>query len=164
MPDDFTPASCQNTPEMHIQYLDYEIDDSIARVQFDQVRQWLSTTYWARPQDVDAIEYSSRNSALVVAAYSAAGQAGFLRVISDRSTFGYLCDVFVAPAHRGRGIARAMVRFALEHPDFQGLRRWMLATADAHGVYAALGFSPLETPDRWMMLRPNAGSEAPDCV
>ena len=71
---------------------------------------------------------------------------------SDRATFAYLADVYVADAARGQGIGRAMARWFLDHAELQGLRRWMLATADAHGVYAALGFRPLAVPDRYMEI------------
>lgn len=81
-------------------------------------------------------------------------QAGFLRVISDKSRFAYLCDVWVDEPHRGRGVARRMVQCALDHPDFATVN-WLLATLDAHGVYAKLGFSPLTNPERYMAWRRN---------
>jgi ribosomal protein S18 acetylase RimI-like enzyme len=75
-------------------------------------------------------------------------------VVSDRTRFAYLADVWVDEAHRGRGIARSVVRFALQHPEFASVSCWMLATADAHGVYRELGFGPLAQPERWMEFRP----------
>jgi GNAT superfamily N-acetyltransferase len=77
-------------------------------------------------------------------------------VVSDRASFAWLCDVFVLPAHRGQGVARSLVRALRAHPELQGLRRWLLATRDAHGVYAALGFAPLAQPERWMEINQNA--------
>jgi len=80
-------------------------------------------------------------------------QVGFARAVTDGATFAWLADVFVLPAHRGRGIARGMVTALLEHPELQGLRRWMLATADAHVLYAALGFDAPDHPHRLMERR-----------
>lgn len=132
--------------------LDYAIDDSLDRVDFARVHGWITTTYWSPGVGREKVERAARNSSLVVGAYNGGTQVGYLRVVSDRATFAWICDVFVDEAHRGRGIARAMVRFALEHPDHQGLRRWLLATQDAHGVYSQCGFIPLPAPDRWMIL------------
>lgn len=83
-------------------------------------------------------------------------QVGYLRVVSDKATFAWICDVFVHPEHRGKGIAKALVRRALEDPGHQGLRRWVLATKDAHAIYAACGFEPLPEPERWLVARPRS--------
>jgi GNAT superfamily N-acetyltransferase len=77
----------------------------------------------------------------------------FARVVSDWATFAWLCDVFVVPEARGRGLARGLVAALMAAPDLQGLRRWALATADAHGVYAPLGFAPISAPERWMEIK-----------
>jgi GNAT superfamily N-acetyltransferase len=79
-------------------------------------------------------------------------QAGFARVVSDRAVFAYLCDVFVLPDHRGRGLGIWLVRCALEHPELQGLRRWALATADAHELYARFGFGQPAQPEIHMVI------------
>jgi GNAT superfamily N-acetyltransferase len=75
---------------------------------------------------------------------------GFARVLTDHATFGYLGDVYVLEAHRGRGLSKWMMRVIVEHPDLQGFRRWSLLTRDAHGLYRQFGFTPLAAPDRWM--------------
>jgi len=77
---------------------------------------------------------------------------GFARIISDLATFAYLADVFILPSHRGRGLSRWLMECIVSHPDLQGLRRWMLATKDAHGLYARFGFTPLKSPDSWMEI------------
>jgi GNAT superfamily N-acetyltransferase len=77
-------------------------------------------------------------------------QVGFGRAVTDRSTFAYLADVFVLPEHRGRGLGKWLVDCFMEHPELQGLRRWLLATADAHALYSRAGFVPLKVPDKWM--------------
>lgn len=133
----------------------YELDEGLERVDFARVQGWLAGTYWSPGVGRETVERAARHSSLVVGAYRDGEQVGYLRVVSDRTTFAWVCDVFVDEAHRGRGLARAMVRFALEHPEHQGLRRWLLATADAHGVYQAIGFEPLVAPERWLALLPN---------
>ncbi len=78
---------------------------------------------------------------------------GFARVATDRAVFAYLMDVFVVPEHRGRGFSKALMRVVLAHPDLQNLRVFLLATRDAHGLYAQFGFRPLAEPDIWMAIR-----------
>ena len=85
--------------------------------------------------------------------YAPEGQVGFARVVSDRTTFAYLADVFVLPAHRGRGLSKRLMTAVTAHPELQGLRRWMLATADAHGLYRQHGFAALAQPERFMERR-----------
>jgi GNAT superfamily N-acetyltransferase len=133
----------------------YELDDDLSRVDVARIHGWLTTTYWSPGVFRSVVENGLRGSALVVGAYRGAEQVGITRIISDKATFAWVCDVFVDEAHRGKGLARAMLRFALEHPEFQTIRRWVLATKDAHGVYAALGFKPLPYPERWMILHPD---------
>ena len=77
---------------------------------------------------------------------------GFARIISDRATFAYLADVFILPSHRVRGLSRWLMECIVSHPDLQGLRRWMLATQDAHGLYAKFGFTPIRNPEAWMEI------------
>jgi GNAT superfamily N-acetyltransferase len=128
----------------------YILDDTLSRIDFATVQAWLTTAYWCKGIAREPIERAARGSALAMGAYLEEKQVGYLRVISDKTTFGYFSDIFVDEAHRGRGLARAMVRFALEHPEFQGFRRWALTTKDAQSVYAALGFKALKDPVRWM--------------
>jgi GNAT superfamily N-acetyltransferase len=78
---------------------------------------------------------------------------GFARVVTDRATFGWLCDVFVIEEHRGKGLGGALVRAAVEHPDLRNIKRFVLATADGQGLYAKYGFEVLDQPERWMMRR-----------
>ncbi|MFN7629184.1 MAG: GNAT family N-acetyltransferase [Pirellula sp.] len=87
-------------------------------------------------------------------------QVGFARVITDRATFAYLCDVYVLPEYRGRGLARWLMEVVVAHPDLQGLRRFVLVTRDAHGLYEKFGFKPLARPEGYMELhRPNIYSD-----
>src|SRR6187549_837216 len=119
----------------------HEIREGIQHVDFAVVHAWLTTSYWTSGITRDRIERASRHSALVLSAFSPdGGQIGFLRVVSDKTRFAYLCDVWVDEAHRGRGLARALVRHAMKHPDFATVSTWTLATKDAQTVYTPLGF------------------------
>ena len=103
---------------------------------------------------MEVVKKAAENSSLLVGAYVDAEQVGYLRVISDKATFGWIADVWVDEAVRGRGIAKAMVQAALVDPEHLGFRRWVLATRNAHPIYAACGFIPLDTPERWMVHYP----------
>ncbi len=131
---------------------EYELDSDIKRMQFDLIHSWLTATYWSPGIAHDRVVRAAENSSLLVGIFQSGRQVGYLRVVSDRTTFAWLCDVYVMNAHRGKGLAKAMVRFALADPEHQGLRRWLLATQDAHAIYEACGFTPLALPERWMAL------------
>jgi GNAT superfamily N-acetyltransferase len=132
----------------------YALSYELARVDFARVTEWLSGSYWSPGIERTEVERGARHSSLVVGAYTASGeQVGYARVASDRTRVGFFMDVFVDTAHRKRGIGRAMVRFAMEHPEYRPVYIWLLATDDAHGVYAALGFAPHPHPERMMLLR-----------
>jgi ribosomal protein S18 acetylase RimI-like enzyme len=128
---------------------EYEISADISRIDWVRVHAWLSSSYWTPGISLERIKRGAENSSLVLGVYRASEQVGFLRVVSDKSRFAYLCDVWVDEKHRGRGVAQKMVQYALDHPDYTTCK-WLLATLDAHGVYAKLGFTPLPDPKRWM--------------
>jgi len=134
----------------------FELDDQLTRVDFAQVHAWLTTTYWTPGIARARVEEGARNSSLVVGAYqkSDGAQAGFLRVVSDRTRFAYVTDVFVGEAFRKRGLAKAMMRFAMSHPNFQAIDKWMLATKDAQEVYKAVGFVMLPNPENYLVFKP----------
>ena len=131
----------------------YEIDDDPARVDYPLVASWLAQTYWSPGISLQRVELAAKNSSLIIGCYHTQGQAGYMRVVSDRARFAYLLDVIVDEPHRGKGIGRQMVRLALENPEFANVDFWILATLDAHGVYSRLGFAPLPEPERWMIRR-----------
>ena len=112
-------------------------------------RRFLTGSYWAKNIPRATLDKSLRNS-LCFALLEGERQIGFARVVSDRATFAYLADVFVLPEFRGRGLATWLLTCVLAHPELQGLRRWVLATRDAHGLYRKLGFTPLKRPDIFM--------------
>ena len=121
-----------------------------ADIDLDVVHGFLSRdAYWC-PGIPRAVVARAIANSLCFAAWLDGRQVGFARVVSDRATFAYLADVFVLPDVRGRGISKAMMRAVFAHPDLQHLRRFMLATADAHGLYASFGFTALARPERMM--------------
>ena len=131
---------------------DYRISTDHSRLDLRWIHNFLANdAYWSRGIPVDVFEKSVANS-LCFGLYDKDQQIGFSRVVSDFSTFAYLADVFIAPEHRQQGLGKWLVESILNHPDLQGLRRWMLATSDAHDLYRKYGFTPLEHPDKMMEL------------
>lgn len=131
----------------------YEVSDDPTRIDFDAVHGFLRTSYWSPGVSRATVERAAAGS-LPMGLYAPDGaQAGYARAVTDRATFGYLADVFVLPEHRSRGLSRFLVRALIEHPELTTLRRWMLTTADAHGVYEALGFTALDDRGSWMVRR-----------
>ncbi len=133
--------------------MEYELSMDAGRVDVSVVHGFLRGCYWSPGIRREVVERAIQNS-LVVGAYAVdaegrASQVGFARGVTDFATFGYVCDVFVLEGHRGRGLARRMVQMLMDEPRVQTLRRWALATRDAHGVYEGLGFGPVQE-GRWM--------------
>ncbi|MET8978487.1 GNAT family N-acetyltransferase [Streptomyces sp. NPDC004539] len=132
----------------------YEISSDTARIDAGRVHRWLSEdAYWAlgraREKQDEAIAGSLNFG---VYEEGSGEQVAYARVVTDRATFAWLCDVYVDPGVRGKGIGTSLVAAVRDHLEGYGVRRILLATHDAHGVYAKLGFAPLEQPDRWMAL------------
>jgi GNAT superfamily N-acetyltransferase len=130
---------------------EFEIGTDPAQVDLRTVHEFLTNSYWAKGIDLATVRRSILNS-LCFGIYHQGRQVGFARIISDRATFAYLADVFFLEPYRGRGLSRWLMECILSHPDLQGLRRWMLATRDAHSLYRQYGFSSLKAPDRWMEI------------
>ena len=130
----------------------YEISTDPARLDLDVIHRYLRGAYWSPGVPRDVVERSIARS-LCFGLYAPDGaQAGFARVVTDGATFAWIADVFVLEPHRGRGLGVWLMETLLAHPDLQGLRRTVLATNDAHGLYERFGFEPLPTPERWMSL------------
>jgi len=119
----------------------------------DAIRAVLANSYWSPGIPYDVVARACANSMCAIARDDAGRLIGFARLVTDKATFAWLCDVIVLPGKQGKGLGRALVRTFQEHPELQGLRRWLLATKDAHGVYAPLGFTPLDAPERLMHLK-----------
>jgi GNAT superfamily N-acetyltransferase len=130
---------------------DLDISTDPARLDLDLIYGFLSQSYWGQGRSRAVVERSIANS-ICFGAYTGGRQVAFGRVVTDRAIFGYLADVFVLPGFRGRGIAKALVRAVLEHPDLAGLKMIFLRTRDAHGLYAQFGFTAVARPEE-MMIR-----------
>jgi len=136
------------------------IDDDRTRLDVAMIHRYLSEeSYWARGIARERVERSIAHSHCF-GAYDGEAQVGFARVITDYATFAYLADVFVLPSHRGRGVSKQLMAAIRAHPELQELRRWHLVTRDAHALYAQFGFTPLDAPERHMMLLTRGGSPA----
>jgi GNAT superfamily N-acetyltransferase len=127
----------------------YLISTDASMLDLEVVHGYLSRSYWAAGVPEDVVRRSIENS-LCFGVYRGEEQAGFARVVTDRATFAYLADVFVLEEHRGQGIGKWLVEVILSHPDLQGLRRWMLATRDAHDFYRRYAFTELARPGIFM--------------
>jgi GNAT superfamily N-acetyltransferase len=120
-----------------------------SRLDLDVIHGFLTTSYWARGIPRETVVRSMEHS-LCFGAFDGDRQVGFARVISDRATFAYVCDVFALESHRGRGVGKSLMAAIMAHPELQGLRRWMLSTRDAHGLYRQFGFGTPGHPERLM--------------
>jgi len=129
----------------------YEITSDKARLDIDAIHGFLSQSYWCAGIPRAVVERAIANS-VCFGAFHEGRQVAFARVVTDKATFAYLADVYVLPEHRGRGLSRRLMEHLIGHPELQGLRRMLLATRDAHGLYAKFGFTPLAAPQRLMEL------------
>ena len=121
-----------------------------ARLDVHVIHGFLTNSYWAKGISRDLVTRSLEHS-LCFGIYDGCGaQIGFARVVSDFATVAYLGDVFVLEAHRGRGLSKFLMECIMGHPALQGLRRWILLTRDAHGLYNKFGFTPLKSAERYM--------------
>jgi len=156
--------SVSGLPIREFQQGDFAISTDPARIDVNAVHAFLSRSYWAENIPRQTVERSIENS-LCFGIYKGQEQVGFARVISDFATYAYIADVYVLESCRGRGLSKWLMQCIVEHAALQGLRRWTLATQDAHGLYAKFGFTPLSAPDRFMERRnPNvyrANAEEP---
>ena len=131
----------------------FVISTDRARLDVEAVHRYLSgESYWSPGIPLEVVRRAIEHS-LPFGVYQGDALVGFARVTTDFATFAYLADVFVTEAVRGQGVGKWLVETIVSHPELQGLRRWMLATRDAHGLYAQYGFSPLKAPERFMALR-----------
>ncbi len=126
-----------------------DLDDDRARLDVARVHGWLASSYWSPDIDRSLVERAIAGSHCL-GAYRDGEQIGYARAITDHATFAWIADVWIDAPARGQGLGRRMVQWFVDHPRFAGIRRIALATADAHGVYATLGFHPPLRPDRYM--------------
>ena len=141
---------------------EYLISTDRSRLDVELIHGFLSrTSYWASGRTLEVVQRSIENS-LAFGVYKENHQVGFARVVTDYATFAWVADVFVLTEHRGRGLSKWLMEVMLSHARLQGFRRWVLATKDAHELYARFGFIPMHRPERWME-RPDPNMlESPD--
>ncbi len=133
----------------------YRVSCASEDISISVVHQFLTDSYWAKNIPVETLQKAIDNSLCfsVIAESSEQKElVGFARMITDKATFAYLADVFVLDSHRGNGLSKLLMKSILQHPDLQGLRRMVLATKDAHGLYQQFGFKKLASPDTFMEL------------
>ena len=130
----------------------FQISNDKILLNFDTIYNYLNDdSYWAKGIPRQRLENAIANS-MCFGVYHHNEQAGFARVVTDYATFAYICDVFILPPFRKKGLSKWLVQTIIKHPALQGLRRWSLATADAHGLYSQFGFTEITRPDRWMEI------------
>ena len=136
---------------MEMRFGDVLVSSDKSKLNRELVWEFLTGSYWAKGVPKSVVDTSIENS-LCFGVYAGHNQVGFARVISDCSTFAYLADVFVLEGYRNRGYASNLMECIMKHPDLQGLRRWLLITRDAHGLYERYEFSTVRSPERFMEI------------
>lgn len=141
----------------HIHKGEFTIDTNKDRLDLPMIHGFLSEeSYWATTRTPEQTKTAIENS-ICFGLYHGNRQIGFARVVTDEATFAYVGDVFVLTDYRGQGLSKWLMQVIVDHPELQGLRRWVLATKDAHGLYERFDFAELRHPERWMeKTAPNA--------
>ena len=129
----------------------YRISAEVSEADLQIIYEFLTNCYWANGIPYSVVEKSVRNS-LCFCMHDGEKLVGFARVISDYATFAYLADVFVLESHRGQGLSKWLMECIMNHPELQGLKRWVLATRDAHELYRKYGFTNVKWPERYMEI------------
>jgi GNAT superfamily N-acetyltransferase len=128
---------------------EYYVSTDKAKLQMDVIHKFLSNSYWAKDIPLEKLQRAIDN-ALCFGVYKGEKQVGFARVVTDFAVIAYVGDVFILEEERGKGLSKMLMKHIVEHPQLQDLRRIILATRDAHSLYAQFGFKPLVFPERWM--------------
>ncbi len=127
----------------------FTVTSDLSRMDLNVVHGYLSRAYWCEGLPRETLEQAMRSS-ICFGVFEGEKQVGFARVVSDRTTFAYVCDVFVLESHQGKGLGTWLMQCVVRHPELQGLRRWHLTTRDAHSLYRKVGFTLLSKPERHM--------------
>lgn len=130
---------------------DYRISSNKSEMDIKAIHSYLTSSYWSANIPIETVETAVQNS-LCFGLFIQEQQVGFARLITDSATFAYLCDVYILEEHRGQGLSKLLMAEITQHPQLQGLRRMVLATRDAHSLYAQFGFTPLSNPPSFMEL------------
>jgi GNAT superfamily N-acetyltransferase len=130
----------------------FNISTDKSLIDFETVYHYLENdSYWAKGLPAGVFKKAIENS-ICFGIYQHDKQAGFARVVTDKATFAYICDVFILPGYRRLGLSKWLIQTIKQYPELQGLRRWSLATADAHGLYEQFGFTTISKPESWMEI------------
>lgn len=132
---------------------DFIISADKNKIDVEYVHAFLTQSYWSPGIAIEKVK-SAIEGSLCFGVYKNDVQVGFARMITDQSSFAYLCDVFIDEKYRGKGLGKWLIEAILAHPGLQGLRRIMLATRDAHKLYEKCGFTSITNPERWMVYNP----------
>jgi GNAT superfamily N-acetyltransferase len=135
----------------HPSHGEYEISADKQRLEVSTIHEYLTQSYWS-PGVARTVVQRAIEGSLCFGVFFRGKQVGFARVVTDTATFAYLADVFILEPHRGKGLSKRLMAFIFAYPNLQGLRRFMLATRDAHGLYKQFGFTELSNPARFMEL------------
>lgn len=130
----------------------YRISTDQSELDFEVIYTFIASSYWAAGIPRDTLKKAIANSLCFAILTEAGAQVGFARLITDKATFAYLADVFVLEAHRGKGLSKWLMKHILAHPELRGVRRTLLATRDAHALYAQYGFTPVPNPESMMQV------------
>lgn len=136
---------------LEIQRDQFTISTDPNRLAIDIICDFLTRAYWANTRPRERTERAIQNS-LVFGVYESEKQIGVARVVTDYSIFAYLCDAFIHEDYRAHGLGKWLIQTIMEHPDLKDMRRWVLVTNDAHGLYQQFGFTTIEDPEHWMQL------------
>jgi N-acetylglutamate synthase-like GNAT family acetyltransferase len=131
---------------------EFSITTDKSKMDIPVIHGFITTSYWAEGIPLETVARAVEGS-LCFGVFEGNKQIGVARVITDKATFAYLCDVFIDENYRGRGLGKFLLETILKHESLQGLRRFTLTTKDAHGLYSQYGFAPLSNVDRWMMIQ-----------
>ena len=133
---------------------EFEIRDGMEAMDFPKVTQMQAKSFWSPGIKIDEVVKGATNSALVVGTFdNAQNQIGYARVVSDKTRFAYIMDVYVDENFRKKGICQEMINYILSHKELKDVYQWLLITKDAHGVYSKVGFKPISNPSAWMEIR-----------
>jgi len=128
---------------------EYSISTDVNQLDLNVIHQFLASSYWAKGLPLEVLQRSIQNS-LIFGLYKSKQQIGFARLITDHATFAYVADVFILEPFREQGLGKWLMETIISYPELQGLRRWLLATKDAHELYRRFGFTELNNSDRFM--------------
>lgn len=131
---------------------EYRITTDKSKLDFEAIHNWITNSYWASGRTKEEMKKVMENS-LNFGLFQNEKQIGFARVVTDYQTFAYLCDVIIDESHRGKGLGKLLMKEVLEYPELKIMKRWLLFTKDAHGLYKQFGFSKDDMPERTMVKK-----------